>query len=299
LTPAGSSARLPWRHLLLALAVVAVWGSNFVVIKFALASLPPLLLAALRFALALLPALLWVPRPAVRWRELAAYGLLIGSGQFALLYLALDKLISPGLASLVIQTQVFFTIGLAMLADGERMRGFQALALLLATAGIGVIAAHTGGDATVAGLLMVMGGAMAWAAGNQVARRMGRVDMLGVVVWSSAFALPPLLGLSLLLEGPARIAQALQAADAWAWASVLWQTVGNTLFGYSAWGWLMARHPANTIAPMALLVPVFGLSASALVLGEPLQPWKLLAAALVMGGLALNVLGSRWRSPAA
>ena len=205
-----TSARLPLRHALLALAVVAVWGTNFVVIKTALGTLPPLLLAVLRFALALLPALWWVPRPQVGWRALAAYGVLIGAGQFGLLYMAIDGRISPGLASLVVQTQVFFTIGMAMLADGERLRGYQWLALLLATAGIGVIAAHTGGDITLAGLLMVLGGALAWAGGNQVARRMGRVDMLGVVVWSSAFALPPLLVLSLSVEGPQRIGQALR-----------------------------------------------------------------------------------------
>ncbi len=290
-----SSARLPLRHAMLALAVVAVWGTNFVVIKSALGTLPPLLLAVLRFALALLPALWWVPRPRVGWRPLAAYGVLIGAGQFGLLYMAIDGRISPGLASLVVQTQVFFTIGLAMLADGERVRLYQWLALLLATAGIAVIASHTGGDLTLAGLLMVLGAALAWAGGNQVARRMGRIDMLGVVVWSSAFALPPLLALSLLAEGPARIAHALAAAGPAEWTAVAWQTVGNTLFGYSAWGWLLARHPAVTVAPMALLVPVFGMGASAVLLGEPLPSWKLLAAALVMAGLALNLFGSRWR----
>ena len=290
-----SGARLPLRHALLALAVVAVWGTNFVVIKTALGTLPPLLLAVLRFALALLPALWWVPRPRVGWRPLAAYGVLIGAGQFGLLYMAIDGRISPGLASLVVQTQVFFTIGLAMLADGERVRVYQWLALLLATAGIVVIAGHTGGDITLAGLLMVLCAALAWAGGNQVARRMGRVDMLGVVVWSSAFALPPLLLLSLLFEGPARIAQALGAAGPAEWAAVAWQAAGNTLFGYSAWGWLLSRHPAATVAPMALLVPVFGMGASAALLGESLPAWKLLAAALVMTGLALNLFGSRWR----
>ncbi len=290
-----SGARLPPRHVLLALAVVAVWGTNFVVIKTALGTLPPLLLAVLRFALALLPALWWVPRPRVDWRPLAAYGVLIGAGQFGLLYMAVDGRISAGLASLVVQTQVFFTIGLAMLADGERVRVYQWLALLLATAGIVVIASHTGGDITLAGLLMVLCAALAWAGGNQVARRMGRVDMLGVVVWSSAFALPPLLALSLLAEGPARIAQALVAAGPAEWAAVVWQAAGNTLFGYSAWGWLLARHPAATVAPMALLVPVFGMGASAALLGESLPAWKLLAAALVMAGLALNLFGARWR----
>jgi O-acetylserine/cysteine efflux transporter len=287
--------RLPWRHFALALAVVAVWGTNFVVIKVALGALPPLLLALLRFTLALLPAVLFIPRPAVPWRKLAAYGVLIGAGQFGLLYLAIDGRIAPGLASLVVQTQVFFTIGLAMLADGERLRPVQGLALLLAVAGIGVIAAHTGGDTTVSGLLLVLAAAAAWAGGNQVARTMGRVHMLGMVVWSSAFALPPLLVLSLIFEGGDRWQQGLAAATAPVWAAVVWQAVGNTLFGYAAWGWLLSRHPAATVAPMALLVPVFGMAASALWLGEGLPAWKLGAAALVLGGLAINLFAARGR----
>ena len=211
----------------------------------------------------------------------------VGRGQFdtALVFVAIFTLIFMALS----------LYGLAMLADGERVRVYQWLALLLATAGIVVIAGHTGGDITLAGLLMVLCAALAWAGGNQVARRMGRVDMLGVVVWSSAFALPPLLLLSLLFEGPARIAQALVAAGPAEWAAVAWQAAGNTLFGYSAWGWLLSRHPAATVAPMALLVPVFGMGASAALLGESLPAWKLLAAALVMTGLALNLFGSRWR----
>ena len=287
------SARLPAGHLLLALAVVAVWGSNFVVIKWALAVMPPFLLGFLRFAIALVPALLFVPRPAVYWPLLAAYGALIGAGQFGLLYLAIDGRIAPGLASLVIQTQVFFTIGLAMWADGERLRPAQAVALALAVLGVVLIGVNTGGEVSALGLGLVLLAALSWAGGNQVARRMGRVDMLGVVVWSSAFALPPLALLTLLAEGPARIGGALAAADAATWAAVAWQAVGNTLFGYAVWGWLLARHPAGTIAPMALGVPVFGMASAAWWLAEPLPPWKLGAAALVIGGLVLNLLAQK------
>ena len=291
MTAAG--ARLPLWHALMALAVVAVWGTNFVVIKIALGALPPLLLAVLRFTFAVLPAVLFIRRPPVALRLLAAYGVLIGAGQFGLLYVAIDGRISPGLASLVVQTQVFFTIGLAIVLAGERVRAYQWLALLLAAGGIGVIALNTGGDTTAVGVVLVIGAALAWAGGNMVARASGRVDMLGYVVWSSVFALPPLLALSLWFEGPARIGQALTRADATVWAAVLWQSAGNTLFGYAAWGWLLARHPAATVAPMALGVPVFGMLASALLLGEDLTTWKLGAAALVLAGLALNLLWPR------
>jgi O-acetylserine/cysteine efflux transporter len=283
--------RLPPTHALLALAVVAVWGTNFVVIKLALAHLPPLLFASLRFACALLPAIFFLPRPAVRWRNLAAYGLLIGAGQFGIMFIAMNGHISPGVASLVIQTQVFFTVGLAMLLAGERVTRLQIVALLLATAGLGVILAHTDGSTTALGLGMTLTAAFSWAAGNLVSKQAGRVNMLAYVVWSCLFALPPLLALSLWVEGPAAVAQALARADAATWAAVVWQAVGNTLFGYAAWAWLLSRHPAATIVPMALLVPVFGMGASALWLGETLPAWKLGAAALVIGGLALNLLG--------
>ncbi|KQU78479.1 hypothetical protein ASE08_04055 [Rhizobacter sp. Root16D2] len=289
------SAALPARHFFLALLVVAVWGTNFVVIKLGLAHLPPLLFAALRFTFALLPAVFFLPRPAVPWRKLAAYGLLIGVGQFGVLYLAMRGHITPGLASLVVQTQVFFTIGLAMRGSGEVVRPFQWVALLLAAAGIVVIGSHTGGDTTVAGVLMVLFAALSWAGGNIVSRAAGRVNMLAYVVWTSAFAVPPLFLLSWWFEGSTAIEAGLRQADAVTWASVLWQSVGNTLFGYAAWGWLLARHPAATVTPMALLVPVFGMAASSWWLGESLPAWKLVAAGLVMAGLALNLLWPRLR----
>ena len=287
---------LPLRHFLLALAVVAVWGTNFVVIKLALGHLPPLLFAALRFTVALVPAMFFLPRPRVRTGNLAAYGLLIGVGQFGLLYLAMNGHISPGIASLVVQVQVFFTIGLAMRLSGERVQAFQWFALLLASSGIATIGLHTDGTTTVVGLALVLLAALSWAGGN-IASKQGRPDnMLAYVVWSSAFAVLPLFALSFALEGWDRIADGIRGANAATWAAVVWQGWGNTLFGYAAWGWLLARHPAATVTPMALLVPVFGMGASAWFLQEPLPTWKIIAAALVMGGLAVNLLWPKLRS---
>ncbi len=283
------------RHLLLAVLVVAIWGTNFVVIKAALTTLPPLLFAALRFTLAFAPAALFVARPNMPWLTLAVYGVLIGS-QFGLMFIAMRADITPGLASLVIQTQVFFTIGLAMLFNRERLKHMQIVALALAAVGLMVIALHTDAATTPLGLALVLAAALCWAAGNTVAQRVGKVPVLGFMVWSSLFAAPPLLALSLLLEGPGAIAQGLVTAGWGAWSAVLWQSLGNTLFGYGAWAWLMARYPAATVSPMALLVPVFGMGASALLLAEALPAWKLGAAALVIGGLALNLLWPKFIS---
>jgi O-acetylserine/cysteine efflux transporter len=283
------------RHLWLALVVVAIWGSNFVVIKLALAHLPPLLLATLRFALAALPLVLLVRRPPVSWGNLALYGLTIGVGQFGLLFYVMTRHISPGLASLVIQSQVFFTVGLSMLLSGERVRPFQLVAALIAVAGIVLIASRSDGQTTPLGLVLTLAAALSWALGNIASRAAGPVNVLAYVAWSSLLAVPPLAALSLTLEGWPRIAAGLAEADWATWAAVLWQSIGNTMFGYAVWAWLLARYPAATVAPFSLLVPVFGMGAVGALLGEPLPPWKLTAAALVMGGLALNLLWPRLR----
>lgn len=288
-----TSGQLSLRDGLLALAVTAVWGSNFVVIHAGLEHLPPLLFAALRFCAALVPAVFFLKRPDVPWRNLAAYGLFVGAGQFGLLYMAMRGHITPGLASLVVQTQVFFTLALAAVISGERPSTHQMVALGVTLVGIAIIVEHTDGSTTVLGLMLVLGAAAAWAASNIVVRATPAVNMLAYVVWASLFSAPPLLLLSVLFEGWPAIRTGLVEADAGTWAAVAWQAVGNTLFGYAAWGWLLARYPVATVAPMALLVPVSGMGASALILGEPLADWKLIAAAFVMAGLALNVLWPR------
>ena len=196
----------------------------------------------------------------------------------------------------MVQTQVFFTIGLSMRLSQERVRPFQWFALLLATLGIAVIVLHTDGSTTLLGLALVLLAALAWAGGNMTAKQGSPSNMLAYVVWSSAFAVPPLLALSLVFEGWDAVSAGLRHASTDTWGAVLWQAWGNTLFGYAAWGWLLARHPAATITPMALLVPVFGMATAALWLAEPLPGWKLAAAGLVMAGLALNLLWPRLRA---
>jgi O-acetylserine/cysteine efflux transporter len=288
---------LSLRDAMLALAIMAVWGTNFVVIRVALNVPPPLLLAALRFTLVLLPLVLFLPRPRVPWNNLALYGLAIGVGQFGLLFIAMNGMISPGLASLVVQMQVFFTIGLSlwrarMSGSGESLRPHQFLAFALALAGMAVIVAHNGQGASIAGVVLTLAAAASWALGNQAAREAGSVNILAYVVWASLFSAPPLFALSLWLEGWPAIRQGLVQAGPGVWASVVWQSVGNTMFGYGCWAWLLARYQAATVAPMSLLVPVFGFAASSLWLGEPMQDWKIIAGLLVMAGLAVNSL---WR----
>lgn len=281
---------LPASHLLLALAIVAVWGTNFVVIKISLDSFPPFFFAALRYIFALLPVVFFMPKPKVSWGNLCVYGLATGVGQFGVMYFAIDGRISPGLASLVIQTQVFFTIGFAMFFAKEGLRLYQAVAVAVAMTGLVIIALHTDAATTFLGLALVVFAGFSWGVANTVSRRAGAINMLSYVVWASAFSIPPLLLISLIFEGGAsHLWEISLAAPAGAWMGVLWQSWANTLFGYAAWGWLLSKHPAAIVAPAPLLVPIFGMGASAFFLGEALPPWKVEAASLVIAGLVINL----------
>jgi O-acetylserine/cysteine efflux transporter len=111
-------------------------------------------------------------------------------------------------------------------------------------------------------------------------------------VWASAFSIPPLLLLSLYFEGGySSLVSAIELAPLGAWAGVFWQSWANTLFGYAAWAWLLSKHPAALVAPAPLLVPIFGMGATAIFLGESLPGWKFLAAGLVMVGYLGTIYG--------
>lgn len=295
--PVVMPGALPLTHLLAALFVVAIWGTNFVVIHVGLAAFPPFTFAALRFAMASLPLLPFVRWPKASLRTVASYGLLIGFGQFGLLFYAMNGQISPGLASILVQTQSFFSVGLAVLLNGDRLTRRDLGGLALCGGGIALIAANVGGDITPYGLVLILGAALCWAGGNIVARRAGPVNAFALVAWSNLFAVGPLALTAWLMEGPQVMAAAVQHASPAAWGTVVWQTAANSILGYGVWTWLLGRHPASRVAPLGLMVPVFGLAAAALWLGEAMPAWKLLGAAAIVSGLGFSLIAKKPQVP--
>jgi O-acetylserine/cysteine efflux transporter len=298
--------RLAPADLGLTLVVVAVFGFAFVPIKVALVDIPPFMLAAVRFLLAALPAVFFVRRPDMPWTGVAAYGLAIGVVQFGLLFLGMKLGMPAGLSSLVIQVQVFFTIGLAVAFAGDRFDRWNALGALVAGAGIVVLGAYkaaSGESGPLAGFLAVIGAAVAWSVGNLIAKRAGAdhdVDALSLVVWSSLAAPLPLLAVSLAFEGGVDALRAVASASWLSWACVAFMAYGATIFGFGLWNRLLHLYPTPLIAPFALLIPVVGLASGALFLDERLAAAQFAGAALVLAGLVVNVAGTRFRraSPA-
>lgn len=285
---------MPLSHILLALITAALWGFNFVVIKVGVGSVPPLFLTALRYLFSAVPLVFLLPRPAVAWRTMLLYGLAMGVGQFGFLFPAIALGMPAGLASLVLQTQAFFTMALAALFISERMGAMRIAGALVAFAGLGIIATERMGEATaLAPLLMCVAAAFCWAIANIVNRGVGKVDPIAFIAWTSLVPIVPLMGFSLAIEGPGAIASALAAPTWQGVASLAYLVIAATLIGAGIWSFLLTRYPAGQVAPFSLLVPVFGLSSAALVLGERVSGAEALGAALVIAGLAVNVFGAR------
>lgn len=297
-TPAVSSSPLPFRHLLLALITVLIWGANFAAVKVALRELPPLLLCTIRFVFVAFPAVFFLRRPALAWSQLTQYGLTMFALQFGFLFLGMKLGVSAGMASLVLQFQVFVTLTLAAVVLKERILPVQIAGALFAVAGFAIVAAHTGAEVTLVGLGCVLLAALSWGYANFAAKRLGKVNPLALVVWGSLVVPIPMAVASVVFEGPATIAKSVSHVGMLTLLSVAYVVYASTLVGYSLWSWLLARHPASTVAPFALLVPVIGMLSSAALLGEPLPAWKFEAGALVIAGLALNLFGPRFRRPA-
>ncbi|MGH8787653.1 MAG: EamA family transporter [Cupriavidus necator] len=282
------------RDRLLALAIVCVWGVNFVVIKVGLAGVPPMLLGALRFLLVAFPAIFFVPRPRVPWRLLLAYGVTISLGQFAFLFYAMAVGMPAGLASLVLQSQAFFTLAIAVLWLGEPVRWHNIAGMAVAAGGLALIGAGAGGGGmSVAGFVLTLWAAFCWASGNIVSKKIGPVDLLGLVIWGALIPIVPFALLSLWVEGPARIVQSVTHVSGMAVFAVAYLAFAATVFGYTMWGRLLTRYPASQVAPLTLLVPLVGLVSAHVLLGEDLSGAQWAGAAVVMAGLLLNVFGQR------
>jgi len=283
-------------HFGLAMMIVFIWGTNFAIIKFALLQMPPFLLAFLRFALAFLPAAFLIPFPRVTIKNLLFYGLCIGLGQFGLLFFAIHRFISPGMASLVIQSQAFFTIFFSVLQNGEKISRLQWFAFTLSMSGLSVVVLHNDQETTLLGLLLILLAALCWSMGNMTAKKSQSNNFFHYVVWSSAFSCIPLFLMSLYFEGWDLICSSLLNADLTVWSAVAWQAWGNTLLGYAGWAWLLSKYPSSMISPLAFLVPLFGMGASNLFMAEALPAWKLVAAGLILLGLMVNAYATSRQS---
>ena len=293
-----SLSRADWAK---ALVVVVVWGLNFVVLKWGLATLSPLVLCALRFLAASLPFLLFVRPPRhLSWGVMAAYGLVQGVGQFGLLFTGMQLGMPAGMSSVVLQTQAFITMLMAAALLGETPHRWQWLGLCIAIGGLVFIGAAHGDGAsgmTLAGFLLTVGAAAMWAGSNlltRVAARQGPYEPVSFIVWSSVFPIVPLLLLACVVDGTEAVVQQLRGLGGRELGVVAYLALLSTLLGYGLWTRLLQRYAASTVAPLSLLVPVVGLLSAMLLLGERPTAWQWMGTLGVLAGMVINQFGGLW-----
>jgi O-acetylserine/cysteine efflux transporter len=280
-------------HALLAVAVTAIWGFNFVVIKVGVAHVPPLLLTALRFLFAAIPAVFFIKRPGVGWRWVVGYGTFIGVLQFGLLFVSIRLGMTAALASVVMQLQVFFTIGFAAFLLGETSKPVQFLGAAIAFSGMGVIAASRWSGPELVPFALCLLAALSWGIANLIVKMSGERNALSMIVWASLAAPLPLFIMSFLFEDHTAIIRTLTQPSLLTLASIAFLAWPATIFGFGVWSFLLSRYPANLVSPFALLVPIFGISSGVLFLGEPFGAAAIVGSALVFAGLLLNMLGPK------
>lgn len=270
--------------------VALIWGMNFVVIDEGLGDMPPLLFVAIRFVVVLLPAIFLIPRPNVPWRTLAAVGLFLCVGQFGLLYTALAAGMPAGLASLVLQAQVIFTVGLAALRLHERPTTRQIVGTVIGAFGLAIVASGRSAETPLLGILLSLGAAMSWAMGNIVSRRAAVASGLSMTIWAALFVPIPLFALSLVIDGPAEIGTALTHLTLANVLSTAYTAYLASLVGYGIWNTLLARHATALVVPFTLLVPPIGLLTAWIVQGEQPGPAEAIGGLVLLAGVAVTAL---------
>ncbi|GJI92001.1 EamA family transporter [Duganella hordei] len=298
----SSSTSFSTRDLVSALFVVLIWGTNFVAMKVGLRDLTPFQMGAGRYVFAVLPLILFVRPPKLPVKWVVLYGLFQGVGQFGLLFLSLRIGMSASLASVILQTQVFFTafFGFALLHE-RASRALQA-GLLLAAAGLvcfGMNYVQPGhaGATTAGGFALCLAAAAMWAASNIVVRRAQQAtpqfDVVSFMVWCSLVPIVPFVGLSLAFDAPATRWH-WTAAPFSTWIAVAYLGWMATILGYAMWTRLLKRHPVNRVAPFSLGVPVVGISTGMIVLGDVITAWQWGGITLIVLSLVCTMFGGRW-----
>ncbi|MCG8354982.1 MAG: EamA family transporter [Kiloniellales bacterium] len=268
-------------HLLLFVGIMVVWGLNLVIGKIGIEQIPPILLMALRFGLAALLIAPFVPRPHGHWREVILISTSLGLIHFALMFTGLKNL-DAAVAAVVIQLQVPFAALLAAFVFGDKLGWRRALGLVIAFAGVALIAGEPRFHGEYGPLFLVLLATLMWSVANIQIKKLEGVDGMTLNAWVAILATPQLLIASFLLEDGQWAA--VTNADWRAWGSVVYQAVMVYWIGYGTWLWLLRQYEVNQAMPFTLLVPLVGVAAGVIFLDEAFT------LALAAGGL-LTIIG--------
>lgn len=266
-------------------ALMALWGLNFSVIKLGVNSVHPLVLTALRFSFAVFPLIFFIKKPDVPWRYLIAYGLSFGVGVWGLTTLSIGAGVSAGMASLLLDMSVVSSLLVGWLCLNETITRNKLLGAGLALLGLILIMSAEGGSVTGKGLVLVLMASMFWSINGLIVKRANTKAIFAFNIWGMLFAPLPLLLLAVIFEGTQVVTELPNQFTQWTLFSVLFQAYPTTLLGYWFWNKMIMKYSVSTVAPMTLLVPVFGILGGYWFYDESIETSQIIAAVLILLGL--------------
>jgi O-acetylserine/cysteine efflux transporter len=267
------------------LVVTVIWGVNFAVVKTGLNLMPAIAFVALRFAVVGLLLLPWLKWPRRRMAELVGLSVLLGVVHFSLMFTGMRGL-DVSTASIAIQLQVPFAAILAAIFFNEKLRWRRLTGMAIAFAGVVLIAGEPRLAGNLLPLFLVIAAACTWAGANIQIKHIGDdVDVLSLNGWVALLAAPQLALLSWAVED-GQLA-AIAAADWRLWASIAFQALLVTIFGYAVWYQMMRRFSVNQVMPFTLLVPLFGVLSGVVFFDDRLTWLMILGGACTILGVAI------------
>ncbi|MFC7490486.1 MULTISPECIES: EamA family transporter [unclassified Knoellia] len=283
------------RDRLLGLLVALIWGLNFLAVRLALDAFPPFFLAALRYLVVAIPVILFVPLPKAPVRWLVGYGLGFGVLQFGILFLAIDLGMPAGLSSVVLQMGAPMAIALGALFLHERPARLGVVGAVVATLGLCLIGwDRADGDQPFLPFALTLVAALGWALGSLSSRLAQPDSPLRFALWMSVVPPLPLLAVSAVMEGPRAGIDATVAAVRDGAVSpllaLLYIVVFGTVVSAALWSHLLKKHSAAVVAPFAMLVPVVGMAAAWIVLGERSSALSVIGALIVLVGVMVGMV---------
>ena len=274
----------PW-DIVFAFVVIVIWALNFSVAKIGVAQIPPLLMMTLRFtllALLLLPFL--KPPPDKPFWLVVGVGVALGGCHFGLLFTGLSG-VDAAAAAITIQLAVPFSAILAWIFFKERLNTWQLVGMAIAFGGVWLLAGEARTASSLPHLLLVVGGAYAWAQANVFIKRLRGINPFTLNAWVAVLAVPQLLAASLMFE--TGHLEALQAADWRGWGAILFMVFGASITAYGLWYYLIGKYDMNRVIPLTLLAPVLAVYFATVILDEVLTARLLLGGAVTIAGVAM------------
>lgn len=280
------------KSIVLVLLVVFIWGINFSIIKFGLEELPPILFSSLRFLIVAIPAIFFVPFPKTSIWNVLGVGLFLGILKFSFLFIAMKEDASAGISSLLLQSQVIFTILLSILIFKEKIILSQFIGIITALIGFVFFFFTVNINITFLGLVLIISAGIFWSISNIIMKKLKDVNLLHFMVWMSLIPPLPLMILSYFYESRQPLEIILNSSLK-TWLSLAFTGYISTLIAFAIWGWLLQNYKSSVVTPFALGIPIIGIICSNILLSEQLNQLEYIGTFFILSGLFISVLGKR------